>query len=81
MPNKPPAGLQSPLRRKLLLGTAAASAAAVLGVPPSALAQAFPLGKGIVVPGCDHFSAIPHALTKAAVFDFIDGVLDDPWAR
>lgn len=48
---------------------------------PEALAQAFPLGKGVVVPGCDHFSAIPHALTKAAVFDFIDGVLDDPWAR
>lgn len=48
---------------------------------PETLAQAFPLGKGLVVPGCDHFSAIPHALTKAAVFDFIDGVLDDPWAR
>ena len=48
---------------------------------PEALAQAFPLGKGVVVAGCDHFSAIPHALTKAAVFDFIDGVLDDPWAR
>ena len=38
-------------------------------------------GRGVVIPGCDHFSAIPHALTKAAVFDFIDGVLDDPWAR
>lgn len=48
---------------------------------PEALARMFPLGKGVVVPGCDHFSAIPHALTKAAVFDFIDGLLDDPWAR
>ena len=48
---------------------------------PERLARAFPLGKGVVIPGCDHFSAIPHALTKAAVFDFIDGVLDDPWAR
>jgi pimeloyl-ACP methyl ester carboxylesterase len=31
----------------------------------------------VLVPGCDHFSAIPHALTKAAVFDFLDGLLDD----
>ncbi len=48
---------------------------------PQVLAQAFAHGHGVVIPGCDHFSAIPHALTKAAVFDFIDGVLDDPWAR
>ena len=34
-------------------------------------------GKGVVIAGCDHFSAIPHALTKAAVFDFLDGVMDD----
>jgi len=47
-----------------------------------ALAQAFAHGHAVVVPGCDHFSAIPHALTKAAVFDFLDGVLDeDPWGR
>jgi len=46
-----------------------------------ALAQAFAQGHAVIVPGCDHFSAIPHALTKAAVFDFLDGVLDDPWAR
>lgn len=48
---------------------------------PVELARAFAHGHGVVIPGCDHFSAIPHALTKAAVFDFIDGVLDDPWAR
>jgi hypothetical protein len=30
-----------------------------------------------VIPGCDHFSAIPHALTKAAVFDFLDDLPDD----
>jgi len=48
---------------------------------PVELAAAFAHGHGVVIPGCDHFSAIPHALTKAAVFDFIDGVLDDPWAR
>ena len=48
---------------------------------PEILAKAFAHGHGVVIPGCDHFSAIPHALTKAAVFDFIDGVLDDPWTR
>jgi len=44
---------------------------------PEALARVFPHGKGVAIPGCDHFSAIPHALTKAAVFDFLDGVMDD----
>jgi pimeloyl-ACP methyl ester carboxylesterase len=44
---------------------------------PEALAHIFPLGHGVTVPGADHFSAIPHALTKAAVFDFLDGLLDD----
>ncbi|HEY3948175.1 alpha/beta hydrolase [Phenylobacterium sp.] len=44
---------------------------------PEALAAIFPHGHGKVIPGCDHFSAIPHALTKAAVFDFLDGVMDE----
>jgi pimeloyl-ACP methyl ester carboxylesterase len=44
---------------------------------PQGLAQVFPHGHAVSVPGCDHFSAIPHALTKAAVFDFLDGLLDD----
>ena len=44
---------------------------------PEGLARLFPNGKGHTVPGCDHFSAIPHGLTKAAVFDFLDGMLDD----
>lgn len=48
---------------------------------PEQLARAFAHGHGVTVPGTDHFSAIPHALTKAAVFDFIDGILDDPWGR
>lgn len=50
---------------------------------PDELAQAFPQGRGVTIPGCDHFSAIPHALTKAAVFDFLDGHLEDedPFAR
>lgn len=46
---------------------------------PEELARVFPDGRGIGVAGCDHFSAIPHALTKAAVFDFLDGLLDDPF--
>ncbi len=46
---------------------------------PDGLARAFPHGRGITVVGCDHFSAIPHALTKAATFDFLDGMLDDPF--
>jgi len=46
---------------------------------PEGLVQIFPHGRGVTIPGCDHFSAIPHALTKAAVFDFLDGLLDDPF--
>lgn len=46
---------------------------------PEDLARIFPNGHGVTVIGCDHFSAIPHALTKAAVFDFLDGLLDDPF--
>ena len=44
---------------------------------PDTLATVFPHGHAVSVAGCDHFSAIPHALTKAAVFDFLDGLLDD----
>ena len=46
---------------------------------PEDLARIFPEGHGVTVIGCDHFSAIPHGLTKAAVFDFLDGLLDDPF--
>jgi pimeloyl-ACP methyl ester carboxylesterase len=42
---------------------------------PHALAKEFPDGRAVVLPGCDHFSAIPHALYKATVFDFLDGTL------
>jgi pimeloyl-ACP methyl ester carboxylesterase len=48
---------------------------------PEALAAAFAYGHAVTIPGCDHFSAIPHGLTKAAVFDFLDGILDAPYAR
>jgi pimeloyl-ACP methyl ester carboxylesterase len=44
---------------------------------PEDLARIFPAGHGVTVNGCDHFSAIPHGLTKAAVMDFLDGMLDD----
>jgi hypothetical protein len=30
----------------------------------------------VTLPGCDHFSAIPHGLFKAAVFDFLDDSLE-----
>jgi pimeloyl-ACP methyl ester carboxylesterase len=43
---------------------------------PNDLARAFPDGRAVMLPGCDHFSAIPHALFKAAVFDFLDGTLE-----
>jgi len=51
---------------------------------PQGLADVFPRGQAVVLPGCDHFSAIAHALTKAAVFDFLDGVMEaeaDPFSR
>ena len=40
------------------------------------LAALLPDARAVTLPGCDHFSAIPHALFKAAVFDFLDGELD-----
>jgi len=43
---------------------------------PEELAAIIPGGKAATLPGCDHFSAIPHALFKAAVFDFLDGEMD-----
>jgi len=43
---------------------------------PEQLARAVPDGRAVTLPGCDHFSAIPHVLFKAAVFDFLDGTLE-----
>jgi len=43
---------------------------------PQALADAIPGAKAVTLPACDHFSAIPHALFKAAVFDFLEGWLE-----
>ncbi|MES2033035.1 MAG: alpha/beta fold hydrolase [Pseudomonadota bacterium] len=44
---------------------------------PHALAGAIRGAKAISLAGCDHFNAIPHGLLKAAVFDFLDGYLDE----
>jgi pimeloyl-ACP methyl ester carboxylesterase len=62
----------------------AAGARDRLAGDPEPLAACCADGRAVTIPGCDHFSAIPHALTKAAVFDFFDGVLEaggDPFAR
>ena len=40
---------------------------------PQTLADLIPGARANTLPGCDHFSAIPHALFKAAVFDVIEG--------
>jgi pimeloyl-ACP methyl ester carboxylesterase len=43
---------------------------------PQTLAALVPDARAVTLPGCDHFSAIPHASFKATVFDFLDGELD-----
>jgi pimeloyl-ACP methyl ester carboxylesterase len=43
---------------------------------PQALADVIPGAKAVTLPACDHFSAIPHALFKAAVFDFLEGWME-----
>jgi pimeloyl-ACP methyl ester carboxylesterase len=40
---------------------------------PEELAALITGAKAVTLPGCDHFGAIPHALFKAAAFDFLDG--------
>ncbi len=65
MSKKPPTDLQSPLRRQLLLGTAALSATAVFA--PQALAQAFPTAKvnttGLAVTDSEVTVGILHSVT------------------
>lgn len=53
-----------------------AGARDALAGDPAELAAALGRGRAVTLPGCDHFSAIPHALFKAAVFDFLDGTLE-----
>lgn len=43
---------------------------------PRALAESIPGARSVGLPACDHFSAIPHGLFKAAVFDFLEGWLE-----
>ncbi len=52
-----------------------AGARDTLAGDPQALAALMSDAHAVTLPGCDHFSAIPHALFKAAVFDFLDGDL------
>ncbi|MBI1204041.1 MAG: urea ABC transporter substrate-binding protein [Rhodopseudomonas sp.] len=67
MPKKPPTDLQSPLRRKLLVGTAAASAAAMMSSPQQAFAQTFPTAKvnttGLAVTDTEVTVGILHSIT------------------
>lgn len=44
---------------------------------PQVLADVLPHAKAVGLPACDHFSAIPHALFKAAVIDFLEGWDDE----
>jgi pimeloyl-ACP methyl ester carboxylesterase len=44
---------------------------------PQMLADAISGARAVSLPACDHFSAIPHALFKAAVFDFLDGWMEE----
>ena len=49
----------------------------MLAGDPQLLADYIRDGKSVTLPGCDHFNAIPHALLKAAVFDFLDGMMEE----
>lgn len=70
-----------PITRELVAGVAnetlvVAGSRDVLAGDPGELARAMPNAKAVTLPGCDHFSAISHALFKATVFDFLDGTLE-----
>ena len=43
---------------------------------PDTLTTEIPGARTLSLPGCDHFSAIPHALSKAAAFDFLEGEIE-----
>lgn len=63
------------LRRIVLPVLVAAGARDTLAGDSHELAAAFTDGRAVTLPGCDHFSAIAHALFKASVFDFLDGTM------
>jgi pimeloyl-ACP methyl ester carboxylesterase len=54
-----------------------AGARDMLAGDPQGLADYIRDAKSVTLPGCDHFNAIPHALLKAAVFDFLDGMMEE----
>ncbi len=71
----------TPLDRDAMAGLAMpllviAGAHDELAGDPQDLAYAFANGRAVTIPGCDHFSVIPHGMMKAAVFDFLDGSMD-----
>jgi len=75
-------GLGPPADRNALLNLnvptlVVAGARDHLAGDPDVLAAAMPDAKAVTLPACDHFSAIPHALYRAAVFDFLEGRDDD----
>lgn len=74
-------GASVPVDRAMLAGLSVptlivAGARDSLAGDPQALAAAIRGAKAVTLPGCDHFSAIPHALYKASVFDFLEGWLE-----
>jgi pimeloyl-ACP methyl ester carboxylesterase len=71
----------APLERDDLMGIRStvlvvAGARDDLAGRPQPLADAIPGARAVVLPGCDHFSAIAHTMFKATVFDFLDGMLE-----
>lgn len=56
-----------------------AGARDALAGDPQLLADHIRGARAVTLQGCDHFNAIPHAMLKATVFDFLDGYLDDPF--
>jgi pimeloyl-ACP methyl ester carboxylesterase len=65
----------APLRELKVPALVIAGARDELAGDPEVLATAFGDGRAVSIPGCDHFSTIPHGLYKATVFDFLDGTL------
>ena len=66
-----------------MLGTISAPTLVVAGAldqiagDPQPLADAILGAKCVTLPGCDHFTATPHALFKSAVIDFLEGWMDE----
>ncbi|MHB8529713.1 MAG: alpha/beta fold hydrolase [Caulobacteraceae bacterium] len=72
-----PESLEGNLGRLALPVLVVAGARDEIAGDPDVLAAAIAGAKAVSLPGCDHFSTIPHALFKAAVFDFLEGWSED----